>query len=340
VTRPVIIDTDGGVDDACALWWALTDPGLDVLAITVVWGSVPVEVAARSVLRVAAAAGRLDVPVAVGEAQAIGPAPDLRPAAFIHGDDGLGNTPGAPPDDAGPVDEPAADLLLRVTAERPSEVSVVAIGPLSNLAAALGRRPEWAESVDDLVVMGGSAARGGNALPLGEANIAHDPHAAARVVGAAWRRPPLLVGLDVTHQATLTGHEFDLLARHLSPAAAFLDEPLCFFRQYGSTFTGPDCPCHDLLALMALSDPAVLTDTPVLPLAVDTAGGPAWGATVVDRRAPFFARLDGANQHRPPGFSDWRIALSADVERFRQQARRLFGEGPPGEFTESQPSPD
>jgi purine nucleosidase len=325
--RPVVIDTDGGVDDACALWWALTDPALDVVAITVVWGNVPLAVAAGSVLRVVAAAGRTDVPVALGAAGPIGPAPDLRPASFIHGDDGLGNVARPLPDGVGPVDEGAVDLLVRVTSERTGEVSVVAVGPLSNLGLAVEAHPGWAATVDELVVMGGSVGRGGNALPLGEANVAHDPVAAAAVVGAGWRRPPLLVGLDVTYAATLTDVEFDLLGQHRSEAAAFLDGPLRFYRAYGSTFTAPDTPCHDLLAVMALSDPAVLTDAPVLPLAVDTGGGPAWGATVADRRVLYTASREGSDQSRPAGFSDWRIALTADVERFRAGVRQLFGAG-------------
>src|ERR1700730_2904449 len=89
---PSIIDTDGGVDDAAALWWAVPDPALDVLAATVVWGNVPLPTAAISVARVLAAAGRSDIPLALGAAGPVGPAPDLRPATFIHGDDGLGNT--------------------------------------------------------------------------------------------------------------------------------------------------------------------------------------------------------------------------------------------------------
>jgi purine nucleosidase len=325
VARPVIIDTDGGVDDACALWWALTDPELDVVAVTVTWGNVPIGAAVEAVLRVAAACGRRDVPVAIGEAGPIGPSPVMRPATFIHGDDGLGNVAGPLPDGARAVDEPAVDLLLRVGRERPSEVSVVAIGPLSNLGTALDRDPEWAGTVDELVVMGGSAGRGGNALPLAEANVASDPTAAARVVAAGWRRPPLLVGLDVTHDATFTEREFDLVSEHRTAAAVFLDGPLCFYRRFGSTFTAPECPVHDLLAVMALSDPAVLTDTPLLPLAVDTTGGPAWGATVVDRRARSKAMLEGAEQPRPAGFTDWRIALGVDSDRFRERARRMFG---------------
>ncbi len=325
MSRPVIIDTDGGVDDACALWHALTDPALDVIAITVVWGNVPLDMAAGSVLRVVAAAGRPEVPVALGAAEPMGPAPQLRPAGFIHGDDGLGNVARPLADGIEAIAEPAVDLLVRLTSERPQQVSVVAIGPLTNLGLAVEGHPGWAATVDELVVMGGSVTRGGNALPLGEANVAHDPTAAAIVVGAGWRRPPLLVGLDVTWVATLSEAEFELVEQHRSDAAAFLDGPLRFYRRFGSTFTAPDTPCHDLLAVMALSDPAVLTDTPVLPLAVDTGGGPAWGATVADRRVLAFAGRPGSDQPRPEGFCDWRIALSADVERFRAGARRLFG---------------
>ncbi len=324
--RPVIIDTDGGVDDACALWWALTDPALDVVAITVVWGNVALEVAAGSVFRVLGAAGRLDVPVALGADGPMGPAPPLRPAGFIHGDDGLGNVAGPLPPGARPIDESAVDLLVRLTGERAAEVSVVSIGPLTNLGLAVEQHPEWAATVDELIVMGGSIARGGNALPLGEANVAHDPVAAAAVVGAGWRRPPLLVGLDVTYVATLSEAEFELLAEHRSAAAAFLDGPLRFYRQFGSTFTAPDTPCHDLLAVMALSDPAVLIETPVLPLAVETGGGPAWGATVADRRVLYFSRREGSDQSRPAGFAEWRVALSADTDRFRAAVRRLFGD--------------
>jgi len=325
VTRPVIIDTDGGVDDAVAVWWALGDPRLDVIGITIVWGNVSLDVAAGAVRRVLAAAGRTDVPIALGADGPMGPAPDLRPATFIHGDDGLGNAGYPDPADVGVSDEPAPDLLRRLVHERPGEVSLVTIGPLSTIGRLVLDDPAFAADVDELVVMGGSARKGGNALPAGEANIAHDPEAAHHVVNAAWRTPPLLVGLDVTHQATLTEAEFTLVAEHRNPAAVFLDQPLRFYRQYGSTVTAPDCPCHDLLATMALVDPELLPDAPVLPLGIDTGRSAAWGATVVDFRAPFFASLDGADQSRPDGFADWRIGLTADAPRFRQHVRQLFG---------------
>ncbi len=190
---------------------------------------------------------------------------------------------------------------------------------------ALAADPGFAATVGQLVVMGGSARAGGNALPAAEANIAHDPVAAAAVAAAAWSQPPLLVGLDVTREATLTDAHFALLAEHRSPAASFLDRPLRFYRQYGGVLTAPNCPCHDLVAAMALARPSLIPDAPVLPMAVDAAGGPAWGATVVDFRAPLVARLRGAEQDRAEGFGLWRIGLGADVARFREQAAALFG---------------
>jgi purine nucleosidase len=324
--RAVIIDTDGGVDDAAALWWALRSPELDVVAVTVVWGNVAVDTAMASVGRVLAAAGRADIPVARGAAGPVGVAPGLRPATFIHGDDGLGNTTNGLAAPAMTVATEAAPALIgRLCRERPGEVSLLTIGPLSNLGLVLADDPGFAATVGELVVMGGSARAGGNALPAAEANIAHDPMAAALVAEAGWAQPPLLVGLDVTREATLTDGHFALLGEHRSAAAAFLDAPLRFYRQFGSVLTAPDCPCHDLVAAMALADPELIPDAPVLPMAVDAAGGPAWGATVVDFRAPAVARLRGAEQDRAPGFGPWRIGLGADVARFRSQAAALFG---------------
>jgi purine nucleosidase len=173
--------------------------------------------------------------------------------------------------------------------------------------------------------MGGTTRRLGNAAPIGEANVVHDPRAAQNVVTAAWNAPPLLVGLDVTHQATFSAHEFELIGEHRNDAATFLDGPLDFYRRFGSTFTAPDTPCHDLLAVMAAAYPDVISDAPLLPLAVDCGGGAAWGTTVVDLRAPYFAARDGSHQQSAAGFATWRIALQADVAQFRERVCRLFG---------------
>jgi purine nucleosidase len=259
------------------------------------------------------------VPVAVGAGEAVGPVLPMQRPKGIHGADGLGEA-GIPRVDYRPPAETATDLLLRLVNERPGELSVVATGPLSNLALALRAEPEWAGRVAELAVMGGAVQAPGNVSPVAEANIAHDPDAAAEVIRAGWAHPPVLVGLDVTMVATLTPVEFALMERRLSPAARFLAAPLAFYRPVGGRFNPPgECPCHDLVAMMALIEPDLL-DAPTMPVEVDTGGSAAWGATVVDFRPLSLAE---GGKGRP-----WRIGLGVDVDRFRSNVRALFGEVP------------
>lgn len=324
--RAVIVDTDGGVDDAAALWFLLQEPSVDVLAITIVWGNVDVDVAWASVCRVLEAAERTDITVALGSRAAFEKAPPLDPATFIHGTDGLGETH-RPPPTMRPSKRSAIDVIADIVSTRPGVVSLLTLGPLSTIAEFVTRRPELPELVDRIVVMGGAARGPGNALPFGEANIAHDPGAAAAVFGAAWKQPGTLVGLDVTNIATLSQSEFDLLAEHRTPAAEFLDEPIRFYRRFGSTFSPPgECPSHDLLAAMVLVQPDIVT-TMRLPVEVDCTGGPAWGSTIVDLRQPLFARAgDESEQGLSTTSPWWSVALEVDIVRFRENVRHLFGD--------------
>jgi purine nucleosidase len=321
----MVVDTDGGIDDASAIWWALTHPDVDVIGITTVHGNVDSATAAANVCRILEAAGRADVPVAVGADEPFAEAPEMRVADFIHGVDGIGET-GRPAAGHGPVDESADELLARLVDSADQPVTVVTIGPLTNIAHRLTADPTWAGRVERLVVMGGSVNMPGNAKPGAEANVAHDPAAAAVVAHAGWARPPLMVGLDVTHVGTLTDEEFDLAERGLTPAARYLAEPLAFYRRFGGTFCEPgECPQHDLLAVMAAAVPGLVRG-PVLPIAVQDTPGPAWGVVVVDRRVPFFERAgSGSAQPVTDGFSPWELGLEVDVERFRSEVRRLFG---------------
>jgi len=314
---PVVIDSDGGCDDAAAVWFALTDPRFDVLAVTAVWGSTDVHQAAANLRLVCEAAGRPEVPVAVGAAAESAPGPFTGRRRHFHGGDGLGGC--AVPPRAGPVVEPAVDLLLRVTAERPGQVAVLAIGPQTNLAAAVGADPSFAGRVRRLVVMGGSARRGGNAGPWAESNVGHDPTAASTVALAPWAVPPLLVGLDVTLAAPIGPDEIALLEARASPAAAFLAGPLAFHRASHGGPAGSDSqPVHDLLAACALADPGIVTG-PIAPLAVDAAGGPAWGMTVVDLRGGQRADSTGA-----AAFAPWLVGTVVDAPRFRSEVRRML----------------
>jgi purine nucleosidase len=303
VAVPIVLDSDGGVDDAAALWWACTSPDVELVAVTAVAGNVAVDQAAANLATVLAAAGRPEVPVAVGPPDPVGPTPPLRRASAIHGHDGLGDS-GITPAPFDPVAGGAPYWLTRWT----ESAVLVATGPLSNLARALDRDPTWPSRVAALVVMGGSARVGGNARAAAEANFAHDPAAAARVMAAPWPGSPLLVGLDVTLRATLAEGEFALLAERRTAAARFLAGPLAFYRGGRA-----ESPCHDLLALIAAVHAGVVTG-PVLPVSVDTGGSAAWGASVVDFR-PGGTEGDGR----------WTVGLDVDVDRFRAEVRGLFG---------------
>ena len=323
-TTALLIDTDAGIDDAVGLWWAATNEAVDIVAVTSVWGNVDVGQATSNVRRILHLNDLDHVPVGRGAAGPFGPAPQLNPAAFIHGDDGMGNTGRAPAQDPAP-DEPAVDVLHRVVHAHPGEIVLVTLGPLSNIAAAIAADPTWAGRVRRLVVMGGAVVAQGNALPVGEANIAHDPTAAQLTFAAPWIEPPLMVGLDVTLAATLGPNEIELAREHRTPAAADLAEQLAFYQRFGGGFCEVDgeFPSHDALAVIAGVHPDIVGG-PTLPLAVSTGPGPAQGMTVVDRWIPFFERRGGV-QTIPEGFHACQVAMEVDAVRFRAEIRRLFG---------------
>lgn len=321
--RSLIVDTDGGIDDAVALWWALSRPDIEVVAVLATWGNVGAGGAAANVARILTAAGRTDVPLACGAEGPVGPAPLMTRAEHVHGHDGLGGCAAGWATGVGVSAEPAGEMLARLTAQRPGELDLVTVGPLSTVAAALAGDPGIAARTRSLTVMGGSIAAGGNALPLAEANIAHDPEAAAAVVAARWagERPPLLVGLDVTGRALLGPDDRAAAEAGSSVAGRFLGGPLRHYAGYyarsGSTPVGWS-PCHDLVATIAAVDDDLVTDAPTVPLAVDTGRSAAWGATVADLRPR--PELDEA----PVGFTPWRVALRVDVDRFRAAFRALI----------------
>ncbi|HEV7721272.1 MAG TPA: nucleoside hydrolase, partial [Iamia sp.] len=277
MTRRLVIDNDGGVDDCTGIWWALTDPDVEVVALVATWGNTERDAAATNLCRILHAADRADIPVALGATDPSGPSPLAGRATHVHGSDGLGGYADRwPTGDVVPTDEPVADLLARLVAADPGGIDLVTTGPLTTLAGALAERPSLAEGFRSFTVMGGSVLAGGNALPAAEANIAHDPLAAAAVIGTPWGtvEPPLLVGLDVTMAALLEA-DVELAAAHASDSvvARFLADPmdvyLAFYDSVRQTPPGR-FPCHDLLAVMAAAEQPVITGVETWPLAVDT----------------------------------------------------------------------
>ncbi len=332
---PVIFDTDGGVDDYSALWYALTSPAIDTVAVTTVRGVLGAAETARNVAKVLAAAGRSDLPFAVGAEEPLGPRPDFPDATMMHGEDGLGNVH-RPDVGLAPRGESGAELIVRLARQRPRELTVVAVGPFTNVALALRAEPELPELLGGLVIMGGAARPPGNATPLAEFNVACDPTAANEMARAPWSRPPLMVGLDVTMIATMDEAEFDVLNARRTPQAEFMADPFVLYREMSSIESGSGCPSHDTLTMMSIEDPDLLT-AEELPLVVDVGGDAAWGATVVDFRARWLAAGRIPDEFRAlaeeeffAGKGRWRIALDVDVERFRGTIRDFYGERRPG----------
>jgi inosine-uridine nucleoside N-ribohydrolase len=181
----VIYDTDPGVDDAMALYYALAHPAIDVVGITTTFGNVSVEQATTNALYLTALAGR-DIPVSRGVATPWFKHPEA-PPAHIHGADGLGNLGARRP--AGQQADPrsSAQFIVDMARAHPGEITLVAVGPLGNLSLALQLEPQLPNLVREVIVMGGTVSEPGNVSPVAEANIWNDPHAADRVFTAGWR---------------------------------------------------------------------------------------------------------------------------------------------------------
>lgn len=277
----ILLDCDTGIDDAVAIGYALASPEAEIVAIGSVHGNIESDVAADNTLKLLKAAGRTDIPVAVGA-----PKPLLRPlqmAKFVHGEDGLGNTQLASSGLA-VSGEHAADQIIRLTKEQPGEITLVATGPLTNLGLALIKEPGLAELIPHVVLMGGTAAEPGNVTPVAEANIWHDPEAASLVFSAPWHIT--MAGLDVTSNTLLLERHLDRWKESGNPLALWLRNVVPFYFDFYSASLGRRaCVMHDSVAVGLALGLAANVKAHNLPVSVSTEDGPALGQTVVDRRS-------------------------------------------------------
>jgi inosine-uridine nucleoside N-ribohydrolase len=249
----VLIDTDPGVDDAFALLLAMRSPELKIEGITAVAGNVPLELTLPNALRMVEVAGRTGIPVAAGAK-----APLLRrlvTAAYAHGENGLGGAV-FPEPTIKPVAEPAAEFIRSVIRKYPKEVTLITVGPLTNVAAALNSDSELASLVKGVVMMGGSLS-GGNITPAAEFNIYVDPEAARIVFQSGI--PITMVGLDVTRRTSLTDEHVRVLEAAQNPvsqAAAKIARHAIDHNREQGFLVGPNM--HDSLAVAAFLDPTIL----------------------------------------------------------------------------------
>lgn len=251
----VIFDTDPGVDDAMALYFAMAHPDIDVVGITTTFGNVHVEQATINALYLPRLAGYA-IPVAQGVpvplAKAAGTPPD-----FIHGKDGLGNLSSRMELGGQAEQESAAEFIVKMARQHPGEISLVAVGPLGNLGLALKLEPQLPKLLKQVVLMGGTVDEPGNVSPVAEANIWNDPDAADLVFTAGWDLT--MVGLDVTHRVVLLSDFFKRLKEHHQHVAMdTLYHAVMFYSDFYSSIRpdmGHGCYGHDVLAFVWLVAP-------------------------------------------------------------------------------------
>jgi len=276
---PVILDTDPGVDDALAIMLALSSPELDVLGLCTVSGNVPLDVGTRNALALLAFLGRVDVPVFVGADRPLERDPVF--ATEVHGAGGMGRA--ILPVSTADAQEDAVGFLVRVLSERPGEVVVIAVGPLTNLALAELREPGVLKKAKQVIVMGGAIVEPGNASPAAEFNFFADPHAAQVVIrcGAS----VVLVPLDATHQVMLQAADIETQIVPLSTERSqfVVDAVHDVLALYEGMGRDPVVYLHDPLAVGMAVAPELL-EVEIVHVDVETEGVLTLGQVVADLR--------------------------------------------------------
>jgi len=339
----LIVDVDTGIDDSLALLYAAASPEVEFVAATCVSGNIDARQVAINTRAVLELAGRADVEVALGRETPL--VRQLETTPETHGPQGLGHAELPPP--SRPVsDRHAVDLILEEARRRPGEITLVTLGPLTNLAIAVLREPALPRLLKGYALMGGAYGVSGNTTPTTEWNIHCDPEA-ARIVFRAWAAAreadptiplPLALGLEVTEQARIVPGDIVRLARRAgstpddsialahgedpmqttrsvasNPVVRYVADALRFYMEFHARYDGfYGAFIHDPLAVAAALDRSLVTTEPLF-VDVETRGEITAGMTVADRR-----RLTG----RPPNLD---VAVSADIPRFLDELVERVG---------------
>jgi purine nucleosidase len=284
MSYPIYLDTDLGIDDAIALGYLLASPQARIVGIGTVHGNVDAGQAARNTLDFLGLADRLDIPVAVGARHAL-QTPFDGGAPHVHGENGIGGL-ALPRAACEPTAESAEDMILRLSHEFETNLRIIAIGPLTNLAKALERDSSLASRVDTVYIMGGAALVPGNISPVAEANIAHDPEAAHIVLSATWEI--VIAPLDVTMEHRLTPAQRERLAySDWAPARAIAAMLEVYVNWYLPIFGTPEIALHDPLTAALAIDGVRTSSAPRVQVEVDTTLGPGRGQMICDLRGRF-----------------------------------------------------
>ena len=274
--KKIILDTDPGTDDALALMLALNSPELEVRAITVVPGNVTASQGLENALRMVSLANRCDIPVAAGAQHPL--FQKLITAEFWHGKNGLANIE-LPPSKCKVDPRFGPDLIIQLVHASPHEITLVPVGPLTNIALAVEKDPTIVPLVKEVILMGGSI-KGGNVNAAAEANIYNDPEAAQIVFQAGW--PLTMVGLDVGDKTLFSQKYLDQLGQTHGPINDFIYSVAKYLIALSAQFGSPGTPMYDPMAVGVAID-STLVKAPEMHVDVETRGEFTRGETVANR---------------------------------------------------------
>jgi purine nucleosidase len=313
--KKVIIDTDPGTDDAMALMLALNSPELDVRAITVVPGNVTAKQGLENALRMISLVNRCDIPIAAGAQHPL--FQKLITAEFWHGKNGLANIE-LPPSKCKVDPHFGPDLIIEMVHAAPHEITLVPVGPLTNIALAVEKDPSIVSLVKEVIIMGGSI-NGGNSTAAAEANIYNDPEAAQIVFQAGW--PLTMVGMDVGDKTLLSAKYLAQLGQTHGPVNDFIYQVAHYLVDLSAQFGSDGTPMYDPLAVGVAID-ASLVKAPPMHVDVETRGDFTRGETVANRRNAVERNVLHGDRYIVEGLDkvepNAKVCVAVDADRFLQ----------------------
>lgn len=259
MTKKIILDTDPGIDDAMAILFAEAHPDIDLMGITTVYGNATIDNGTRNALYLKQRFG-MNALVAKGTDKPLIRDP-VGATVVVHGEEGFGDVKAPSSLDVTAIDKPAYQFIVDSVRAEPGEITLVAVGPLTNLALALEADPEIVDLVKEVVVMGGAFGENdhrGNVTPFAEANIHDDPHAADKVFTASW--PVVIIGLDVTEESFFTRQYLDDLRDEAGEVGQFIWDVSRYYLKFYSEKVGMEgCHVHDPSAIAYVIQPSLFT---------------------------------------------------------------------------------
>ena len=291
MVKKIIIDTDPGVDDSLAIFVALNSPELEVLGLTTVFGNAVTTTCTENALRLLEIAQRTDVPVIEGAKVPLNGI-SRGAASFVHGDNGQGNA-ALPLPVTKPLDIDAVTFLKEIIENNPNEITLVPVGPLTNIASLLTIHEGIDSKIKEIVLMGGNAQSPGNATPTAEANILNDPEAADVVFSAQCEIT--MVGLDVTNNVFMNEEQVITLSSFNNDKSKHIGKINPFYFNFLKDFFQENgMPIHDSSAITYLVHPEYF-ETLCYPIKVETEGisrGKTWmGMGISDNEEGLGERL-------------------------------------------------